>query len=460
MKKSKELMRRFINGLNPDDTFNVIDFSNTAQSLSPSPLQNNAANRQRALNYIEQLEGNGGTELLNGIRAVLNYPPSSPGRLRSVVLLTDGYIGNEQAILAEVQQKLKPGNRLYSFGVGSSVNRFLLDRLAEVGRGTMQVVRQDEPTQTPVETFFQHINNPVLTDIQVRWEGEGSPPEFYPQRSPDLFANQPLVLFGRKAQPGDGELIITGITAGGGRYETTLPVRFDDDGNLAIAQLWARAKIKDLMAQMYGGETVSGVEAVTETALAYRLLSQYTAFVAVSEEVRVDPDGTSRTVQVPVELPEGVSYEGIFGNSNQTEGAGSRSSQSLQRNRPARISGDAGTRGTMAPPPAPTAEAEETPEPAPSPSQSSPIEIIDADGLPTDVVDALEQHLQTLNLPDSGEVVFELRVANGRVTLVLWDEDASGLKTPTVIDSLRRRLQTWQPPQDLRGSYTLKFQVN
>ncbi|MDB9311734.1 VIT domain-containing protein [Spirulina sp. CS-785/01] len=464
LKKSKELMRRFINGLNPDDTFNIIDFANTAQSLSPSPLQNNAANRQGVLDYIEQLEANGGTELLNGIRAVLNYPPSSPGRLRSVVLLTDGYIGNERAILNEVQQKLKPGNRLYSFGVGSSVNRFLLDRLAEVGRGTMQVVRQDAPTQTPVETFFQQINNPVLTDIQVQWEGEGSSPEFYPQRSPDLFANQPLVLFGRKGQPGEGELIITGTTAGGGEYETTLPVRFNDEGNLAIAQLWGRAKIKDLMAQMYGGETVSGVEAVTETALAYRLLSQYTAFVAVSEEVRVDPDGTSRTVQVPVELPEGVSYEGIFGDSEleQDSYSGAVPRGSVPRNgRP--MTRQPGILFESADsPPTPTAEAEESAEPAPSPSQSSPIEIIDADGLPTDVVNALEQHLQTLNFSggDSGEVVFELRVANGRVTLVLWDEDASAINTPTVINSLRRRLQTWQPPQDLRGSYTLKFQIN
>lgn len=131
----QELMRRFINGLNPDDTFSIVDFSDTTRQLSPVPLANNAQNRTRAINYINQLSANGGTEMLRGIRAVLNFPVTDPGRLRSIVLLTDGYIGNENQILAEVQQHLKSGNRLYSFGAGSSVNRFLLNRIAELGRG-------------------------------------------------------------------------------------------------------------------------------------------------------------------------------------------------------------------------------------------------------------------------------------------------------------------------------------
>jgi Ca-activated chloride channel family protein len=143
--KSKELMRRFIRGLHSDDTFTIIDFSDTTTSLSATPLNNTEDNRRRAIAYIDALEANGGTELLNGIKAVTDFAPPPPGRLRSVVLITDGYIGNETEVLAAVQGSLKPGNRLYSFGVGSSVNRFLLDRLAEVGRGTVRVVRQDEP---------------------------------------------------------------------------------------------------------------------------------------------------------------------------------------------------------------------------------------------------------------------------------------------------------------------------
>ncbi|AFY68888.1 NAD(+) ADP-ribosyltransferase [Thalassoporum mexicanum PCC 7367] len=311
--KSKELMRRFVSGLNPDDTFTIIDFANTTRQLSSIPLANTNSNRQKALNYINKLDANGGTELLNGINAVLSFPSPEDGRVRSVVLITDGYIGNDTEILAAVQEKLKPGNRLYSFGVGSSVNRYLLDRLAEVGRGTTQVVRQDENTDLAVEKFFQQINNPVLTNIKVEWQGIGTAPEIYPQAAPDLFANQPLVLYGRKKDRISGNLKITGMMAGNKRYEKVIPVGFNNQEKGAIAQLWGRARIKDLMNQMFSGETTTLVESATNTALSYNLLSKYTAFVAVSEEVRVNPDGTTQRVQVPVELPEGVSFEGVFG---------------------------------------------------------------------------------------------------------------------------------------------------
>lgn len=305
LEESKALMRRFVKGLNAKDTFSIIDFANTATALSPTPLQNTAENREKAIAYINRLEADGGTELLNGINTVLNFPPAQAGRLRSVVLLTDGLIGDDNAVIAEVQSKLKPGNRLYSFGVGSSVNRFLIERLAEVGRGTAAVVRHDEPIDQVVETFFGQINNPVLTDIDVKWEGEGTA-EIYPLKSPDLFANQPLVLFGRKLDRSSGRVRITGIAAAGKRYEKTIPVEFEGGGNQAIAQLWARAKIKDLMNRMYNSETPTGVKQVTDVAIAYRLLSKYTAFVAVTHDVRVDPNGNKLQKQVPVFTPDGM----------------------------------------------------------------------------------------------------------------------------------------------------------
>lgn len=305
MQQSKALMRRFIQGLNSNDNFTIIDFSDTATALSKTPLQNTPQNREKAIAYVNRLDANGGTELLNGINTVLNFPPAEAGRLRSVVLLTDGLIGDDNTVIAQVQKNLKPGNRLYSFGVGSSVNRFLIDRLAEVGRGTAQVIRYDEPTDKAVEQFFQQINNPVLTNIEVKWQGRGTP-EIYPLRSPDLFANQPLVLYGRKSDRSSGNLLITGIAAGGRRYEKTIPVEFDGGGNSAIAQLWGRAKVKDLMDRMYGRETASEVQQVTATALQYRLLSKYTAFVAVTQDVRVNPSGEKMQVPVPVLTPDGM----------------------------------------------------------------------------------------------------------------------------------------------------------
>ncbi|MEG4168829.1 MULTISPECIES: VIT domain-containing protein [unclassified Microcoleus] len=478
--KSQELMRRFIQGLNPNDTFTIIDFANTTQALSTTPLANTPANRQSALNYIDNLQANGGTELLNGIQAVMNFPAAATGRLRSIVLITDGYIGNENEVLALVQQSLKPGNRLYSFGVGGSVNRFLLNRLAEVGRGTSQVIRQDEASAEAAEKFFSQINRPVLTNIQVSWEGMGEKPEIYPIAPPDLFASQPLVLFGKKTDRTNGKLRIRGTLAGGKAYEQVLPVNFaqsggrqrestsvaasaTDFGNPAVAQLWGRSRIKDLMNQMFGGETKSLVEAVTNTALTYRLLSEYTAFVAVSEEVRVEPDGSSRRVQVPVELPQGVSYEGIFesGGEEPTRG-GTRSVTSTRNSAP--------VSPAPAMPQQPGYGELQRPKPL-----ASRLQVVSAEGLDAGAIAALTQYLQSVNLPAgvSGETVWELLVQDGRVArlAILFvgvapvgagfanDTQPSTLQSTDAVEALKRALSSWQPPAGFKGTLRLKLRI-
>ncbi|MEG4066537.1 VIT domain-containing protein [Microcoleus sp. Pol11C2] len=464
--KSKELMRRFIQGLNPNDTFTIIDFANTAQALSTTPLANTPENRHKAINYIEKLQANGGTELLNGLQTVMNFPAVATGRLRSIVLVTDGYIGNENEVLALVQRSLKPGNRLYSFGVGGSVNRFLINRLAEVGRGTSQVIRQDEPSAEAAEKFFREINRPVLTNIQISWEGMGEKPEIYPIAPPDLFASGPLVLFGKKADRTNGQLRIRGTLAGGKAYEQVLPVNFaqsggrqrestsvaataTDFGNSAVAQLWGRSRIKDLMNQMFGGETKSLVEAVTNTALTYRLLSEYTAFVAVSEEVRVEPDGTRRRVQVPVELPQGVSYEGIFesGGAEQTRG-GSRSVTSTRNSAP------------VSPAPAMPRQPGYGELQRPKPLVSR-LQVVSAEGLDTGALAALTQYLQSVNLPAgvSGETVWELSVQDGRVAGLAIDPQTSTLQATDAVETLKRALSSWQPPAGFQGTLRLKLRI-
>lgn len=289
--QSKELMRQFISGLNEDDTFNIIDFSSITKKLSNKPLSNTRENRAKALAYVSKIDANGGTELMNGINTVLNFPAAEDGRLRSIVLLSDGLIGADEQAIAQIRDNLKPGNRLYSFGVGYSPNRFLLNRLAELGRGTVTILPIEKDAVKVADKFYREINKPVVTNIEMEWLGEGKAAEIYPKKSPDLFASQPLVLYGRKDDASSGKLKITGTVAGGKLYEKVLDVNFQQvGGNNAIAQLWGRSRIKDLMNEMYGRETNQGVEAVTNTALDYNLLSKYTAFVAVDEKVVVEND--------------------------------------------------------------------------------------------------------------------------------------------------------------------------
>ncbi len=467
------LMRQFINGLNSNDTFSIIDFSNTTRQLAPVPMANTAANRSQAIRYIDQLNANGGTEMLRGLQAVLNFPIVEPGRVRSIVLLTDGYIGNEPEILAAVQCHLQPGNRLYSFGAGSSVNRFLLNRIAEIGGGTSRIIRTDEPADEVVEAFFRQINNPVLTNIQLRWEGSGEAPVIYPATPPDLFVEQPLVLLGRKGDAISGRLHITGTAASGDRYTQAFELQFDSAGNPAVAQLWGRARIKQLTNQMVGGDTKAGVEAVTDTALAYQLLSQYTAFVAVSDDVRSNLDPQFVCVQVPVEMPEAVSHLGVYGSV-----AATAPSMMMQCAEPRLHRIQSAPSLAFSPPP-PTAPAPERTGlfdrvrrrrvmndrmndllserdknnrapareiPRRSILDSHPIQIVSATGLDARSIDLLGDHLLAIQVPIgfSGQVVFEFHVRDSRVIQLVLDEQASTLTEAVVIDELRRSLLAWR----------------
>ncbi|MEM6501332.1 MAG: VIT domain-containing protein [Cyanobacteria bacterium P01_C01_bin.89] len=466
--QSKALMRRLLHNLHPDDTFTILDFANTTTRLSAAPLKNNRANRQKAFEYVDALDANGGTNLQAGIDAVMNFPAQEEGRLRTIVLLTDGYIGNDREIIGEVRDRLQPGNRLFSFGVGSSTNRFLLDRLAEVGRGASQVVRQDEKLDDAVERFFKQLSNPVLTNVQVRWEGSGAAPEIYPGAAPDLFAAQPLVIFGRKKDLQPGTLVVTGTQAGGRRYEERFNLTFDQRGQEAIAQLWARSRIKSLMNQLYGNEVKSLVDQVTNTALAYRLLSQYTAFVAVSQEVRVEPDGTRRSVEVPVELPEGVSYEGIFGGA--VNGAPPRpappgSAPVSRRASGTRGQSQVGAIGRPAPliqpqalPPGDMAESGEIAPQEPSCSPVNPkIAVIKAEGLTDEQLEKLKEYLCSVAgfSGVSGDVFLEVNARNGRLVRIVVDDTQSTIRDRNVLNRLRQTLQAWQ----VSGTSPTKIQL-
>jgi len=315
MAQAKALMRKAIGEMNPGDSFQIIRFSSAASQFSPLPLPNTPANVQKGLAYIDAMSGGGGTMMIEGIKASLVYPPD-PNRLRMVLFLTDGYIGNEQEILGAIEEKIG-GARLFSLGVGSSVNHYLLDRMAGAGRGFVQYIRPDEDTQPAVDLFYSRIRNPLITDIRVDWGGLDVS-DVYPGLIPDLFSEQPVILHGRYDSPGRGTVTISGKMAGQSwEQEIDVNLPADEPANDVLATLWARTRIKSLMDRMNRGHRDDIEKEITDLALKFRLMSQYTAFVAVTEEIRRDPDGTVRTVNVPVEMPEFVEYEGVFGDADE-----------------------------------------------------------------------------------------------------------------------------------------------
>jgi Ca-activated chloride channel family protein len=300
--KAKDLVRKVLATLRPDDTYQIVRFDDRASALGPAPIANKPRNIQLTLDWLAKLDAWGGTEMVGGIDAALAVP-HDPARLRIVAFITDGYVGNEDQILARVGEHVG-ASRLFAFGVGSAVNRYLLEEMAAVGRGAVQVVRPDEDTASAVAAFARRIDAPVLTDISIDWAGLAVA-DVVPHALPDLFAGQPLVVTGHYRGAGSATVKVHGTMAGRSvsfDVPVTLPER--DAARPAIATVWARQKIAELSRQLVRKTDPAIEQAIVSLSLAHHLLTPYTAFVAVDES-RVTT-GTSQRVVVPVEVPDSV----------------------------------------------------------------------------------------------------------------------------------------------------------
>ncbi|HMF55585.1 MAG TPA: hypothetical protein VK619_04440, partial [Pyrinomonadaceae bacterium] len=242
--------------------------------------------------------------------------------VRIVCFMTDGYVGNDMEIISEVQKH--PNARIFSFGIGSSVNHFLLDKMAEYGRGEVEYVGLNDDGSAAARRFHERVRNPLLTDISVDW-GDLKVTDVYPQRIPDLFSAKPVILTGRYAAGGHSVIRLKGKMSGRD-FVREIPVDLPDNEpqHDVLATLWARTRIDNLMGQDMSGMQQGNARAdvqqtITQLGLEYRLMTQFTSFVAV-EEMTVTDGGVPRRVDVPVEIPAGVSRSGIFGEDAEPSG--------------------------------------------------------------------------------------------------------------------------------------------
>ncbi|MBN8732418.1 MAG: hypothetical protein J0L64_17885, partial [Acidobacteria bacterium] len=272
------------------------------------------ANVQAAQRFLLSRSGGGGTEMMKAIRAALD-PSDSQEHLRIVCFLTDGYIGDDMTVIAEV--KRHPNARVFSFGIGSSVNRFLLDKMAEESRGEVEYVALNDDGSAAARRFHERVHTPLLTDLELDWAGLDVS-ETYPQRLPDLFTAKPLVLKGRYTTPGSATVRLRGKLAGrpwSRDIRVTLPATQPE--HEVMATLWARAKVDHLMSQDWQGIQNGNPKpelkaAITQLGIDYRMMTQFTSFVAVEEQT-FTRGGQPMRIEVPVEMPSGVSHEGVFG---------------------------------------------------------------------------------------------------------------------------------------------------
>ncbi len=300
---AKQLLSQLIGNLRPGDYFNVVLFAGDSTALSQEPLAANQENITRAIQLIDGQRGAGGTELLDAMTRAMSLS-RQPNASRSVVLITDGYVSGEKGIFDQIRKNLNQTN-VFAFGIGTSVNRYLIEGVARAGMGEPFVVENEEAGASTAAKFREYIESPVLTGIRVKANGfdvyDVSPGTF-----PDMFARRPIIVFGKWRGLPTGTIQLTGKSATGD-FESTINVADvqPDASDSALRYLWARDRIASLSDFGTGDATPEDVKAVTDLGLKYNLLTPYTSFIAVREKI-VNPNGDAEDVDQPLPLPEGV----------------------------------------------------------------------------------------------------------------------------------------------------------
>jgi Ca-activated chloride channel homolog len=307
IEQAKAAVERGLHLLQPGDSFQLINFSVSALRLGPAPIEATPENIQRALNYLQTLNADNGTMMLEGIKAALDFPHDLK-RLRFVCFLTDGYIGNEAEILGEIHKRLDE-SRIFSFGIGSSVNRYLLDKMARAGRGVSAYLGPNESAAEIMEDFFQRISHPALTNIKIDW-GAMQASDIFPRSVPDLFPGRSIMLTGKFEGNASTTIHVIG-EAGGATLHFDVPADLSDIKTMhrGLPSAWAQMQIADLTDQLSYAPTPQLPYEIRQVALDYNLVSPYTAFLSVDASDVTD-NTQSTTVPVAVPSPESMNKDG------------------------------------------------------------------------------------------------------------------------------------------------------
>jgi Ca-activated chloride channel family protein len=304
---SKTLLEKLISSLRPIDKFNVMLFESSNQMLSPESMVANKENIQKALDVLTNIRGNGGTRLMPALENAFNFKETQDFS-RSFVVITDGYVTVEREAFELIRKKLNNAN-LFAFGIGSSVNRYLIEGMAHAGQGEPFFVNNQSEADEVGKKFINYIQNPVLTNIKVEYDGFEAY-DVEPISIPDVFAERPIIIYGKYKGAKKGKIKLTGLS-GYQKYEQIINIsEASKENNQALPYLWARNKIMllDDYQRLYPNEEQKTM--VTNLGLKYNLLTEYTSFVAVDTEVR-NKNGKNTSVKQPLPMPKGVSDNAI-----------------------------------------------------------------------------------------------------------------------------------------------------
>ena len=301
---AKKLMGDLASVLRPTDTFNIVVFASGSETFSPVSVPATPPNLTRALRFIGEKDGGGGTRLLAALERAVAVPRQREAS-RSIVLVTDGYIEAEAEVFEYIRAHLDEAS-FFAFGIGGSVNRFLIEGVARAGLGEPFIVTEPSEATAAAARLRRYIDAPVLTGIDVTFSGFDAY-DVEPGKVPDLFASRPIVVFGKWRGRAAGSIDISG-TNGHGTYQRSIAVlpAAADPRHGVLRHLWARTRIAELSDLGPRVPSEERIAEITSLGLTYGLLTRYTSFVAVQEVVRRTTEGAD-DVDQPLPLPSGVS---------------------------------------------------------------------------------------------------------------------------------------------------------
>ncbi len=309
--QAREALQMAVERLHPGDRFNVIEFNSTAKALFASAQPASRQNMNTAVRWVQQLRARGGTEMALALKLALNGN-ENPERVRQVIFLTDGAVGNEEQLFKLIADKLGD-SRLFTVGIGSAPNSHFMNKAAQAGRGTFTYIGKVEEVKEKMSALFAKLESPVLKGVQVTWpilDGD-APVEAWPERIPDLYLGEPIVVSAALSSAG-GAVKLNGLN-GEARWQANLPLASASRGT-GMGVLWAREKIAALTDSLREGKSEALVRpAVVEVAMSHHLVSQYTSLVAVDRTPVRRLDDPLKSAALPVNLPDGAEHEAIFG---------------------------------------------------------------------------------------------------------------------------------------------------
>ena len=290
-----------------EDSFNVIEFNSHAIQLFDSSQPATPRNIRTAVDYVKNLHAEGGTEMMPALTLALGQSTTT-GKVRQVIFVTDGSVGNEMALLDYIKRHLKR-SRLFTVGIGSAPNGYFMRKAAEYGQGSFTYIGKISEVKAKMGELFAKLENPVLTRIRIDWKGR--PVEHYPKYIPDLYLSEPVVIAARLPNLG-GSAEITGWLDG-----KPWAVDFKLDGGRShsgIDRLFAQRKIEFLTSSLSEGVTRDTVrKAIVELGLTHHLVTKHTSLGAVEHGAARPQNEQLDSSAVPTNLPKGWVYDGVFG---------------------------------------------------------------------------------------------------------------------------------------------------